>query len=83
MHDMYNLASLLSGATKCSGLPHFMYQLQKNFIKHMICVLNRSVKFSIIVFILKISEQHFIMTVRWSKCKVPVILSDFNNCRIF
>ena len=80
---MHNVVSLLSGDTKGSPLLHHMYRLQKNVTEYRICVLNRSVKLSIIVFILKISEWHFIMIVHRSKCKVPVILSDFNNCLIF
>ena len=77
---MYNVVSLLSGATKCFALSHYMYRLQKNVTKHEICVLKRSAKLSIIVFIQKIRELHFIMIVRRSKYKVPVILTEFNNC---
>jgi hypothetical protein len=60
MHYVYNVVSFLSGTTKCSPLSHDV-PVAENIIEHKICVLNRSVKLSIIVFILKIIEWHFII----------------------
>jgi hypothetical protein len=66
--------------------PHYLIKrndFRKKVIEHKMCVLNFSTIFPETFLILRIIQRDIVINVHRSSCKVPLLLSDFNETWIF
>ena len=77
---------VICGLSGCIIFLHIISQtvrFSKNIIEHKMCVLIFSTTFLSERYLILRTERDTIKNVSWSSCKVPVILSDFNETWIF
>jgi hypothetical protein len=73
----------LSGCTVFFHIFHKLRDLRENVFEHKTCVLIFSTNLSKTLHILRRIQWHTIIHVHRSSCKVPLLLSDFNDTWIF